>query len=122
MQRTILIAEDNPFIALDLQDMFEEAGFSVLGPVAGVEEGHKLLSLYDPDIAMLDYNLGKETSIPLACRLQRKGIPFMFLSGFVEKIALGPKFQKLEIILKPINSEALVKRVQDKLAVGPTLA
>jgi len=86
MRKTILIVEDDPFIAMDLQDTFEEAGFKVLGPVASVAPGLKLIKDTLPDVAMLDFNLGRETSIPIAHRLDEIEIPYFFLSGQIDKV------------------------------------
>ena len=79
MTKTILIVEDDPFIAMDLQDTFEDAGYSVLGPVASVDPGLKIIRDTKPDFAMLDYNLGRETSIPIAHKLDEIEIPYIFL-------------------------------------------
>jgi len=35
---------------------------------------------------MLDFNLGRETSIPIAHRLDEIEIPYFFLSGQIDKV------------------------------------
>ena len=111
MTKTILIVEDDPFIAMDLQDTFEDAGYTVLGPVASVVPGLKLLREAKPDVAMLDYNLGSETSIPIAYKLDEEAVPYVFLSGQVEKVVSANTMKSYEVIAKPFNAEKLIARI-----------
>jgi DNA-binding response OmpR family regulator len=113
MTKTILIVEDDPFIAMDLQDTFEDAGFSVLGPVASVNPGLDIISKTKPDVAMLDYNLGKETSIPIAHRLDAIKIPYVFLSGQVSSVVTANVETKHKVIMKPFNAEVLINYVNE---------
>lgn len=116
MSKQILIVEDNPFIALDLQDTFEGAGYRVLGPVAAVNEGMAILKKHTPDIAMLDYNLGRETSVELAQLLQSRGVPYLFLSGYAEQISIGAQFDDPEVMVKPFDTNNLLERVNIRLS------
>ena len=115
MTKTILIVEDDPFIAMDLQDTFEEAGYTVLGPVAAVDPGLKIIREWKPDIAMLDYNLGRETSIPLAQKLDEIAIPYVFLSGQVDRVITANSATEQKVIMKPFNSERLIACVDGLL-------
>ena len=111
MSKTILIVEDDPFIAMDLQDTFEDAGFNVLGPVASVDPGLEIIRKTKPDVAMLDYNLGRETSIPIAHKLDAIKIPYVFLSGQVSRVVTANVKTERKVIMKPFNAEALISYV-----------
>lgn len=111
MSKTILIVEDDPFIAMDLQDTFEDAGFNVLGPVASVDPGLEIIRKTKPDVAMLDYNLGRETSIPIAQKLDAIKIPYVFLSGQVSRVVTANVKTEQKVIMKPFNAEALISYV-----------
>ena len=104
----ILVVEDDAFIALDLQDVLSEAGYQVIGPVATVSEAIALLDSHQPDMALLDYNLGDETSIPVAHRLEARGVPFMFLSGQVSSVMLGKTRTEPKVMSKPFVPDHLV--------------
>ena len=104
----ILVVEDDAFIALDLQDVLSEAGYDVLGPVATVAEAMRLLSEDAPDMALLDYNLGEETSIPVAHKLEELSVPFMFLSGQVSSVMLGKTATQPQVMSKPFVPGHLV--------------
>jgi len=96
---------------MDLQDTFEDAGFSVLGPVASVDPGLEIIRKTKPDVAMLDYNLGRETSIPIAQRLDAIKIPYVFLSGQVSRVVTANVKTERKVIMKPFNAEALISYV-----------
>lgn len=113
MTKTILIVEDDPFIAMDLQDTFESAGYKVLGPVASVDPGLKILKDIKPDVAMLDYNLGRETSIPLAHKLDEIDIPYVFLSGQIDRVVTANPKTLHKVFTKPFNSEGLIAHIDD---------
>ena len=115
MSKTILIVEDDPFIAMDLQDTFEEAGYQVLGPVAAVGPGLKIIRETKPDVAMLDYNLGQETSIPLADELEDIAVPYLFLSGQVDRVFSAHSLMRHKVITKPFNAERLIAHVDGLL-------
>lgn len=116
MTKTILIVEDDPFIAMDLQDTFERAGFNVIGPVAEVDPGLAALKQQTPDIAMLDYNLGSETSIPLAAKLDSENIPYVFLSGRVETLVTPGRSTPHTVLAKPFDPKNLVAHVERLLS------
>lgn len=113
--KTILIVEDDPFIAMDLQDTFEYAGYTVLGPVASVTPGLELVNNKKPDAAMLDFNLGRENSLPIAHKLDEKSVPYLFLSGQIDRVVCSGKMAKDKLIAKPFNAEALVARVDEMI-------
>jgi len=113
MIKTILIVEDDPFIALDLQDIFEDAGFKVLGPVAQLGAAMEISQDVTIDVAMLDYNLGHETSIPLAVVLEEREIPYLFLTGQISKVVLNRLKESRKVISKPFDPENLVKSVEN---------
>lgn len=119
MTKTILIVEDDPFIAMDLQDTFETAGYDVLGPVAAVKTGLKLMKYKRPDVAMLDYNLGRETSLAIAHELEAGKIPYVFLSGQVKAVVTAGNEKPHLVISKPFNAGHLISTM-DRLVEQTT--
>src|SRR5262249_61618428 len=78
--RTILIAEDEPLIRLDLTATLVGVGATVW-PVADAREAYRLAAAPDITAAVLDYNLGANTSEFVGWRLHRYGVPFLFYTG-----------------------------------------
>ena len=79
--RCILIVEDEPLIAMMLEDFLESLGHSIFascdsvaGALAEVEKGGF-------DLAILDVNLKGHNVWPVASRLREQGVPFVIASG-----------------------------------------
>lgn len=76
----VLVVEDDYFIAIELADALRDAGAHVIGPVANVRSA--LDALGEPlDVCSLDFRLGSETSVAVADELERRGVPFVFVTG-----------------------------------------
>ena len=78
----ILIVEDEPFIALTLEDMLDELGFALVGTVSQVAEALEMAGREQVDCALLDVNLGSEKIDPVADLLAQRGCPFIFTTGY----------------------------------------
>lgn len=80
--KRILIVEDEPIVAMCLEDMLECLGCQVVGTAARLSEGLKLADETEMDAAILDVNLGLDRSYPIADRLLARSIPFVFATGY----------------------------------------
>ena len=80
--RRILVVEDEALTAMALQQLLEDAGYIVLGPVGRVEDALDLLRSGPPDAAVLDVNLFGATVDPVAAMLEDMGVPFLFCTGY----------------------------------------
>jgi two-component system, response regulator PdtaR len=105
----VLIVEDEFLIALDLKDMLERNGHSVIGPAASVDAALRLLETERPDVAVLDMNLRGRLVTPVAERLRGVGIPFVVSSAYPSFL-----FHDNESLLgaehlgKPVNEASLL--------------
>ena len=82
MNLNILIVEDQFLEADNLSIILKNAGHSVLGIAKSVDQAIGLLKKSDPDIALVDIVLrGDLNGIDLARILDKKNIPFIFLSA-----------------------------------------
>lgn len=80
--RTILIVEDEPLIAMMLEDFLETLGCGAVGPCDTVAAGLDAVGEGGFDAAILDLNLrGGETSAAIADALDATGVPFLFATG-----------------------------------------
>lgn len=81
--RRVLVVEDEYLFAEDLREQLLSCGAEVLGPVACVADALALLGDgSEPDLAILDIGLGRETVYPVADALRTRGIPFVFATGY----------------------------------------
>jgi CheY-like chemotaxis protein len=81
-KKRILIVEDEPFIALTLEDMLSELGFEVAGTVSNVPAALDFLNGAQVDAALLDVNLGAQKIDPVADLLAQRKCPFLFTTGY----------------------------------------
>lgn len=104
-RKRILVVEDEPLVAMMLQDMLDDIGFDVIGPAMRVEAALVLINTEPLDAAILDVNLGRERSYPVAERLAAMGIPFAFATGYG---AAGVEWREgAPILCKPFDQQAL---------------
>lgn len=103
---SVLIAEDEWLVAQDLAEEVKAAGCNVIGPAHSVSAALALLEKSAADGALLDVNLRRETSYPVAEHLTMLGVPFAFLSGYAAN-QLRPDFSTMPLLSKPISVHAL---------------
>lgn len=102
---SVLIAEDEPMVAMLLEDLLSEAGYRVL--LADTLNGAMALaSSEEINVAILDVSLGRQDSFPLADDLQRRGVPFLFASGH-GRDGLPPRFSESPVLQKPYDMKSL---------------
>ena len=80
--RRILVVEDEPLIAMMLEDFLDMLGHEVAGTADTVGDALARVEAGGVDAAILDVNLrGGEKSWPIADALAGEGIPFILATG-----------------------------------------
>jgi CheY-like chemotaxis protein len=110
----VLVVEDDPIIALDVKATLESAGATVIGTAYRVAQAVALLDA-EFDVAVLDFRLEAETAKPIADKLLRRGVPFLFYTSSRGHPQMA--FPGVPIIEKPAYPDALVAAVK-RLAQG----
>lgn len=108
--RRILVVEDEALVAMLLEDALIDAGCSVLGPCASVDKALALLRQERPDAAVIDLNLGGETSGPVADALAENGVPFLVATGYGAE-GLPPGHESVPVLTKPYDPAELIDRL-----------
>ena len=103
----VLLVEDNMIIALDAEDMLRRLGVPSVRSARGVADAMRLMDERLPDYALLDVNLGDETSFAVADRLATLGAPFAFVSGYGEQAVFPDRFTEVKRIMKPYSANTL---------------
>lgn len=120
-QRTIFIAEDEPYIALDLACAVEDAGGRVVGPAASVAEALRLLETETVDGAILDVNLIDRDITPVVVLLAAQGVPMILQSGKGLPPELAARFPDLTVHVKPCTSAKLIDELAAMLGACESL-
>ena len=113
----ILIVEDEPFIALTLEDMLDELGFAHAGTVGQVSDAIELIGRDPVDCALLDVNLGSEKIDPVADLLASRGCPFIFTTGY-GRSGIPAGHSERPVLQKPFRMDDLATILKTTLNGG----
>ena len=111
--KIFLVLEDEPFIAMDLQYAFEDAGHEA---VTAVDNEEAITCIENKPIAgaILDVSLGGGvTCQATATRLEHEGIPFILHTGDLDRVGEHLREIDAPIIAKPRPAEDVVARLID---------
>jgi CheY-like chemotaxis protein len=104
--RRVFIVEDEMLVSMLIEDILEDFGCTVVGPAGKLEQALALAQSEQIDIAILDVNLGGTRSFPVADILAKRGVPFIFASGYGDLELEEPHKGRL-VIQKPFSPEAI---------------
>ena len=110
----VLVVEDSMIIALDAEEALLQLGVPKVTVASGVASALEAVSSNRPDAALLDYNLGHESSEPIAEELDRLGVPFWFVTGYGDAVAQLSSSRARGVLQKPYSPEDIA-RLLDQL-------
>jgi CheY-like chemotaxis protein len=102
----VIFVEDEALLALDMQDMLEDAGCVIAGTAARIDEALALANTANFDVALLDMNLGGERIDPVARLIAARGLPIIFVTGYGQRTL--PPGVTAPVIDKPCTIEKLL--------------
>ena len=112
----VLIVEDEPAIAQDIEMTLEDSGFDVVGIAMDSTKALDLLMNRQPDIAILDIAIkGDKTGIDIGHIINKKyKIPFVFLTAFSDADTLDAVKETFPYgyIVKPFKDRDLVPALE----------
>ena len=113
--RAILIVEDEPLIAMMLEDFLESLGHSVSSTCDTVGDALSEVERGGFDLAILDVNLKGENVWPVASQLRERGLPFIIASG--GHVDPPPaEFASVPLIEKPYTVDRVTPAINAALA------
>lgn len=107
----VLVIEDEFLVGLEVQSLLSEAGFDVVGPAATVPDALRRICSTDLDAAVVDGNLGGQSTEEIGAALADRGTPFVVLTGYGRE-NLPPSLVNARFMEKPFDSRVLVDTVQ----------
>lgn len=106
--RTVLVVEDDYYMANDTAAALRGAGAEVLGPCPSVDATLDLLENETPTHAVLDLNLGGGgPQFEIANVLKARGVPFIFLTGYDPDV-IPKDLEGVVRLQKPVPFRAIV--------------
>lgn len=107
----VLLVEDEPLVAMMMQDTLAEMEVDTVGPYGRVKEALVAAQTGAFSAAILDVNLDGETVYEVADVLARRGVPFIFVSGY-GRDGIDPRFADIPVLRKPIDYEDLRQAIR----------
>jgi len=104
---TALLVEDSLIIAMDAEDILVRLGAARVVTAASIRQASQELDRDQFEIAVLDVNLGNETSLSIADALRAQGVPYIFATGYGEQLRLPPEHEGAQVIQKPYTLASL---------------
>jgi CheY-like chemotaxis protein len=102
----ILVVEDEYLIRMLLEDMLTDLGYEVAAAVGTIAEASDLAAKGDFNAAVLDVNLDGQEIYPVAEILAKRGLPFVFVTGYGENSLIDP-YRHRPALQKPFQIEQL---------------
>ena len=102
----VLIVEDEPLVAMLIEEYLLELGCEVAFSASRVAKAMRDLQTCGIDVAVLDVNVAGESISQLVEMLVQRGIPFLFASGYGAR-GVDPRWSHSPVLQKPFTGADL---------------
>ncbi len=109
--RRILVVEDSSLVLIQLEQVINDLGWSVVGPATRISEALAMAAHETFDAALLDVNLDGTMSWEVAGLLLKRGIPFAFTTGYDGALVLPSHLADSIVINKPFDLSTMERRL-----------
>lgn len=113
----VLIIEDEPIIAADLEAIVGELGHSVTGHATTHDEAVRLAERQPPGLVLCDIQLADDSSGLEAAEeiLESFDVPVIFITAFPERLLTGERREPAYLITKPFQPNGVKAAVAQAL-------
>tara|TARA_R110002167_G_scaffold89262_4_gene240769 strand:- start:34 stop:831 length:798 start_codon:yes stop_codon:yes gene_type:complete len=103
----VMIIEDEPLIAMDIESMVEDLGHTVTGIARTHKEAIALFNAHTPGIILADIQLADGSSGLEAVNEILKGfeVPVIFITAFPERLLTGERPEPAFLVTKPFQPD-----------------
>jgi len=111
----ILLVEDDPSYAIELQMIVDELGYEVLATVDNAEDVFKVLQKEKPDLILMDIQIkGTVTGIDIAKQIEEDNINVIFITSYNDKAKFveANATKHFGYIVKPFNPLTLESAIE----------
>ncbi|NOT39994.1 MAG: response regulator [Alphaproteobacteria bacterium] len=117
----VLIIEDEPIIALDLESIVKDLGHEVVGIAATRDDAVRKALMHKPGLVLADVRLADGSSgvDAVADILRSFDVPVIFITAYPERLLTGERPEPTYLITKPFLTETVMAAVGQALFFHP---
>ncbi|MDY7097257.1 MAG: HWE histidine kinase domain-containing protein [Pseudomonadota bacterium] len=97
----VLVVEDSMIIALDTEENLRQLGIGSIDVASSVAGALGAIEKRLPDLAIVDFNLGTESSLPVTQELKKRGARFVLATGYAELGQKSDEIGAMTVLRKP---------------------
>lgn len=113
--KRVLLVEDSMLVALDAEDALRDLGATQVIVAPSLRAADEAIAA-GVEVAVLDFNLGSENSLPVAERLIELGVPFVLATGYGADLSLPQRFAGIPVVTKPYDRDTLGRSLAEALS------
>jgi CheY-like chemotaxis protein len=101
----VLIIEDEPIIAMDLEELVQSCGHRVIGMAATEQNAFEIATREKPGLILADINLGAggDGTSAVSRILKAHKAPVIFVTAYPERLLTGEALEPAYVITKPFE-------------------
>lgn len=118
LPKSVLVVEDSMIIALDTEESLKRLGVPSVAVSGSVAAALDAIDQSTPEFAIVDFNLGDESSEPVASKLRDRGVPFVLATGYAE---LGDQLVEMgaqSLLRKPYGRSEIEEFLRQRSAMN----
>ena len=117
-KRTVIVAEDESLIRMDIVETLREHGFDVIGEAGDGEQAVKLVQEHKPDLLVMDIKMPNMDGITAAEKLVGSKTPIVLLTAFSQKelVDRASEAGAMAYVVKPFTPNDLLPAIEIALS------
>ena len=117
-KRTVIVAEDESLIRMDIVETLREHGFDVIAEAADGEQAVKLVTEHKPDLLVMDIKMPNMDGITAAEKLASSKTPIVLLTAFSQKelVDRASEAGAMAYVVKPFTPNDLLPAIEIALS------
>lgn len=114
----VLIADDEAVVRMDLREMLEESGYTVVGEAGNGKRALELGKELKPDLAILDIRMPEMNGLEVGEMLMEEGVATLILTAYTDRefIERAKEIGVLAYLVKPFSKENLIPAIEMAIA------
>jgi response regulator NasT len=119
LAKTVVIAEDEAIVRLDLREILEEAGYEIAGEAGRGDEAVELVKAHAPDLVILDIKMPGMDGLEAASAISAVGsTAVLILTAFSQRdlVEQARDAGAIAYLVKPFQKEELLPAIEVALA------